>query len=1024
MMRRSGARNRWAHHLLPLALVMVLLLQSAPVWAAEQAASVPGGKVHTASGVQMRFDEATGDLIGITLPVEGSEPVNLDFDAAYVDFAYDGGDGGWEAWGCYLRNTLFYQNLDFLATYDPPQDILYNHQNEYPRRAPKDPVFEELPDGMQVRTVMDPFDDAGIFFELTTRYRVHPDGYVMMDADIKNINEAPMIINGAATVVSGLDIGASAVIEAPGNLPYQAYVVTGMQDRRTVQWEYASPLIHAMQPDSDINLIFANPMEKWKPSITKVGDDKVDVINLSCTIDLLQPGETLTLGTQYLQAALPQQGYEAAQKLYTGQGWIAPTDGVRGAMVYSGHPAGVSDNDFQDAEGTLDAYAETLPSIAALGFDSLWMLPVFEHPQSGGSVYLPYNMEYIDARYSKRALPEMTQEEARKAAAEEMADFGKAAEAAGLRLMIDYVPHGPYKYNPDQVTDPENIYDNPWMTEERKAWRTMDRWWEDPDPAYTHDREEWNCYAFDFANTDYLEYMRNLAKKQAEEFSLTGTRIDAVMGSVPNWTPQGDNRVSQTGLYGGAVMTGAIRQGFLDAGKTPLVLPENNNPTPCYATVTDLFYDTPFYRVTLAARRAGASEQQFAAIVAHWLKAEKASAVEGMQFGRFLENHDTVAPWYGDFFDGKRAVEVYGPEKSRALWTLLSTIDGSLILYQNDEIGNETFFADLLAMRKAQFGADNGLGIEYYNDSRSGIVAYRRFDEETQNLVLVNLTDKAETRDFSETSIGGVRLSTAHQSVVYVHGTANIEGDKVTLAPYSSVVINLVGGEAYDAVSGAKPFITTHLKMEEIVARSNYAEAVSKYVSFPIAKPDVSPAAASSDKVYDPVAQYSGTTSDGDYWKYMYLNPNDGAELSLLTALNDDAVGVWRIGDLGAGFRWAGCGVNNTYPGTQYFELDTDHGSNQYGVLVFVAPEAGAYTIPAFPMVGTGEAETAILVVLRNGEQVFVSDMLSGNFETIQVAAQEYMLEAGDTLMFYLNRMDGGYAYAQLDGMRIEYKAE
>lgn len=495
----------------------------------------PNSDAYELNGITLYLHSGTGDLTGIDFPKSKlSSEGSLRFDAAYIDFAHDGGDGAWNSWGEYIRNTLFYQNLDQLNTYALPTSIQYNNQSEYPRRNPETVSVEQRENEIVVSYEMKPYDEAEITLKVETVYCAQDDGYVTMSATLTNINDEPVVINGAASVISGLEVSPEMNFEFPGNLPAQVYRCAGLPNEYSVVCEYSSPLIHFTDKEQEFNLIFADEYEKWAPSVTMSADGKIEVINLACAINQLQPGESMVLGTQFFQLADAGNGYEAAQALYSVNGWEAPTDGVRGKAVYSCHPAGVSDNDFQGAEGTLDEYQNQLAVIKSLGFDALWMLPVFEHPDANGSIYLPYNMEYIDARYSSRAAQFDTQEEKRIAANEEMADFGKAVQEAGLEFLIDYVPHGPYLYNRDSVASPDNLYDNPWITEEREAWESMDRWWEDPDPSYTHWRNEWDCYAFDSANPDDLSYMQNLAHKQAEEFGITGTRVDAVVGSLPN----------------------------------------------------------------------------------------------------------------------------------------------------------------------------------------------------------------------------------------------------------------------------------------------------------------------------------------------------------------------------------------------------------------------------------------------------------------------------------------------------------
>lgn len=979
---------------------------------------------YTLGNTTLYLNAATGDLTGIDFPESALTAAGrMRFDAAYIDFAHDGGDGGWNSWGEYMRNTLFYQNLDQLNTYALPTSINYNNQSEYPRRAPENVSVQQKADALAVSYTMKPYDEAEITLKVETVYTAQVSGAVTMESTLTNVNDENVIINGAASVVSGLKLSDGATFEFPGNLPAQVYLCAGLPAEYSVIGEYASPLIHFMDGERDINLIFADEYEKWAPSVTMSPTGGIEVINLACAIDELSPGESLTLGKQFFQLTQAGGAYAAAQALYSANGWEAPTDGVRGKAVYSGHPAGVSDNDFQGAEGTLDDYQSQLSVIKSMGFDALWMLPVFEHPESGGSIYLPYNMEYVDARYSKRAAGKTTLEEQRAAANEEMAAFGAEAERVGLEFMIDYVPHGPYLYNKDSVTKPENLYDNPWLTEERQSWESMDRWWQDPDPAYTHWRNEWDCYAFDSANPDYLAYMQKLAQQQAEEFHLTGTRIDAVVGSLPNWKPVGDNRVSQTGLYGGAAMTKALRDGIKAAGKTPMVLPENGNLSPYYAASTDLFYDLPFYRVTLYSRQAGMDEVSFATTVAHWLKSETASSFKGMQFGRYLENHDTVAPWYSNF-DGARAVEVYGLEKARAMWVLLSTIDGAPIIYQNDENGNEEFFTELLAMRKAQFGEDNGMDIEYYNDAASGIVAYRRYQGSGQKLVLVNLTDKEAARDFSATDIGGVRLGTAAPTAVY--GEAKVAGDSVTLPAYGYVVLDLKGGEAFQGTGAAAEYLVTDVNRQIEEQTRQYVQDAKDYVSFELPAAAYQPAQVPNDQtVFDPVAEFSEENADGGVWKYLYYSAEDGS-VGVCGTIEGNAGGVWRVKRTGDGdydFEWAGCGRSTTYyPGKNYFELDANVGGGYYGLLTFVAPKNGTYTIPAFTVQGVGEAFSSILVVLKNGRQTAKSDMILMENGSVEMKEQTYELKAGDALSFYTARMDGKFSYFELDSMQIQYQ--
>lgn len=472
-------------------------------------------------------------------------------------------------------------------------------------------------------------------------------------------------------------------------------------------------------------------------------------------------------------------------------------------------------------------------------------------------------------------------------------------------------------------------------------------------------------------------------------------------------------------------MTKALRDGIKAAGKTPLVLPENGNLSPYYASSTDLFYDIPFYKATLYSRQAGMDETEFAATIAHWLNAEQASSFKGMQFGRYLENHDTVAPWYSNF-DGARATDVYGVEKARAMWVLISTIDGAPIIYQNDELSNEEFFTELLSMRKEQFGEENDMQIEYFNDANSGIVAYRRFNDTQQKLVLINLTGKSLSRDFSKQSIGGVRLSTCAIETVY--GAAQVNGDQISLEPYGYAVLDLKGGDSYESRDSAPQYIVTDIKEEIEKQTQQYIQDAENYESFKLPEMSYTPAQVAEDHVvFDPVEEYSDQTADGEIWKYMIYSANDNT-VSLCQTVEGNAGGVWRAMKTGEGdydFEWSGCGRSTTfYPGKHYFELDTNTGGGYYGLLTFVAPKDGVYVIPEFRIQGVGEAFSSFLVVLQNGSQAAKSPMILTEDGAVNMPEQTYELRAGDTLTFYAARVDGKFAYFELDNMTIEYQPQ
>ena len=93
--------------------------------------------------------------------------------------------------------------------------------------------------------------------------------------------------------------------------------------------------------------------------------------------------------------------------------------------VYSAHPYGTMDTGYFNRL-TLAQYAEQAPRIAEMGFDAVWLLPVFKH--TGDNVYEPIDQGEIDSRYGGIT---------------EAKTFLDAAHASGMKVLFDFVPHGP-----------------------------------------------------------------------------------------------------------------------------------------------------------------------------------------------------------------------------------------------------------------------------------------------------------------------------------------------------------------------------------------------------------------------------------------------------------------------------------------------------------------------------------------------------------------------------------------------------
>lgn len=572
------------------------------------------------------------------------------------------------------------------------------------------------------------------------------DNALKLYAVITTSETTDQLINGVGFIAKGLqDLDKEkATVEFPGSTPQGRIPCSANGNYRAVSTDYASPLIQFNQEDTYINLLFVDDQEKWTSGCYSDYNDKPCSVFLAAAEGYLKAGEEMVVGNMYVQLLDKEKDpYLAVQDFWTALGYHVPEDEVNDGPVYSGHPYGTMDTGYFN-KLTLQEYADQLDKIAAMGFKNIWLLPIFHH--TGDNVYEPIDQGVIDNRYGGE---------------DGAHTFIDKAHELGLRVMFDLVPHGPRPVYP--------------FAKEHDDWISKN--------MTGGNQIEWECVSFDYNNPGYYAYTVNLIANYAKNFGLDGARIDCSMGGLSNWQPVGGQRPSSSGLAGGINIVKAVREGFKEGGVNPLLLPENFHPNPAYAQYTDLFYDMPLYRTMYNLNHSGVSETQYVQSLEEWLEAEYKTSVKGQVKLRFLGNHDTVT-WT---FDAQRAQTLYGVDKAKALWSILSLIDGVPYIYQGDEDpaayqlkgqNLEQFFTKLLAARKDYIPADYDISYLY---SDTPVFAFTRSnaDGSDTRLVLVNVSEKASSFALGEGS----------DKVLYEDGGYQIEGDHITLEPYAAVIL-------------------------------------------------------------------------------------------------------------------------------------------------------------------------------------------------------------------------------------------
>jgi hypothetical protein len=577
-------------------------------------------------------------------------------------------------------------------------------------------------------------------------------GNICITTDIKNITKKRKVINGVAFILEDRDVSRNTTFEFPGNVPNNEFRFANVSERQIIETGLINPVIHTCTDGNHMNILFLDGEEKWGTGVYKKDEHTLQYINFAAVESYLNPGERLHCGQLFLQVLGAADPFASVRNIYSHFGWIPAPEGISDGIMYSCHPAGTMDANFPYASGIMDKdfpyhggmreYAAELKRLKEIGIDHVWLLPIFDHRDRG--VYHPTDQALIDERYGGD---------------EAVKYFCDTAHELGMTVLFDYVPHGPA---------PEDE-----LAKEHRDWCSEDR---NGEPVI-----EWNCVSFDMVNPEYQEYTKELVKDHIRRFGIDGSRIDCAMGGLTNWKPYGDNRPSNSNLKGGVAISKAIRNAFLECGKTPVVTPENFNPLPFYYKYTDIFYDMPLYRVFCELEDAHLSSEEYVHSLTRWLKAEFLTTPKGYSKMRFLGNHDTVS-WV---WQKARAPKVYGVDKAKALWVLISFIDGMPMLYQGDEDPAlykgegpvlREFFKELFYARKMYLGNQYDMEYEF---TKTSVLAFNRRSGDSFRKILINFS-KGEAVYITNSRIKDI-----------LYGSGELVGNKVILGGYAYVILDM-----------------------------------------------------------------------------------------------------------------------------------------------------------------------------------------------------------------------------------------
>lgn len=409
----------------------------------------------------------------------------------------------------------------------------------------------------------------------------------------------------------------------------------------------AAVVVQSREPDRGLIAAFYSESEWAHVAVTEQADH-IEVAHDQQVLDRARPGRPIAVGTRLLCLSRGDwnRTMAACRDIYRRIGVVVPKDMARrgaSSIIYSCHPGGTIDSGFSDV-GHIDALKETLPRLADLGVNVIWLLPFYE-----GSVYAPVDYYRLEERWGDEA---------------SLRRFVDAAHAYGMNVLLDLIPHGP---KPESNL---HVAHRDWVgtTEDGQM-----RLW-------------WGCLGCDYAHPGWQQFMADHAVDWIRRVGIDGFRVDCAAGSPPNWAATEGRRPSQSGLFGAVGLQRKVRQA-MEAVKRPVYLLPEGEGVPLN-TVGEFTYPWSFAFGVLPSLHEMPVEQWVPA-ASDWLQRQKLCMPEGANFAWFVENHDT-----------RRAELVWGPNTHRALLAFCAFARGAPLLYQEQQVGYSHYVRRLYDLRQ------------------------------------------------------------------------------------------------------------------------------------------------------------------------------------------------------------------------------------------------------------------------------------------------------------------------------------
>ncbi len=446
----------------------------------------------------------------------------------------------------------------------------------------------------------------------------------------------------------------------PGEYPVQPMLQGSWQsgrDRMEIGWtraEYNVAFLHS--PKAKLSLICGYKFIEDQARVgVHEGDKAVSLFHQFDASKHMKTGDSITVGEQRIRLVsgpadvIMNATMSLVNSLDHGPA-ANPPSWLYGGTVMELHPWGPLEIWMAGDNGQrYDRLQRQMPYYKALGVNILWHLPTQTTPPW---VYTTMGQGLVhEANGTKQQLKDMI----------------AAGHKIGVKSIADLVVYGMHPDAPDAKTLPDEV----WC---RNPKGDIDLVWGGSiKPA-------------DASSIPWQQYIKKASHNWAAEYGFDGARLDVGgWGQIHNWN--NPDRANAAMAKGGIELNKAVRDGFREVIPDAMILPEIGKPIAFKQS--DLQFDYPFYLVMrdLLTTSDIPTWINNAKLWLDWQRATNPTAAMHA-WGRFTDNHDTVAP---DCF--------FGAGINQALLAISCLMEGTPILYQDQETGFSEELALWLALR-------------------------------------------------------------------------------------------------------------------------------------------------------------------------------------------------------------------------------------------------------------------------------------------------------------------------------------